>query len=506
MTMDCQDKRIKEWAMVCQHVQSLVNPTGSTEQGECQPQRGWDGGDRFTQQWLIRSHSRGLYRESMRESGSLIQTFEDDVPTQTFGEKMNADQVNFMNKLLTKRLYPMVLFLFLLAYAQPASAFYMWQDQQSMVELRGFVRGLGVTLSNPDNQLLYNRKNIFGVTSSVRVMLDASHDFISFEAHAEQAYVPLKLQTGGAHFAVPVGVERSDLLDWSFDSKQSHLILDRLNLQFSTDRMDIKVGRQPVNLAVTGYFTPNDFFAPFAAQTFFRSYKPGVDAIRTDIQLAELSQLTLIAVMGYRSSLLSDSGWSNRPDHTRNAYLARSSTVMADFELALLAGSVKKDMVLGGDFQGELFDWLGVRGEGHIRWPNARLLARTTEFAVALEHRWENSLTMRLEQFYHGSGATSETAYTLTASNRGFYMARHYSAAGASYEVTPLLTADVTTIYNWVDQSALVALYASYSLSNESELAISGTLSTGKKPQAAVIQSEFGLYADSISAEYRAYF
>lgn len=405
-----------------------------------------------------------------------------------------------------KALTKLLLLLLLLLFAQPAYAFYAWQDEQSAMELRGLIRGTGVALTNPDNNLFYDQKNISAMAVSGRLMLDVSHDLLSLEFHAEQNYVPLKLQTAGARFTSLTGVERSDLLDWSFDNKQSHLIFDRLNIQLSTERLNMKVGRQPVNLAATSYFTPNDFFAPFAAQTFFRNYKPGVDAVRADIQLSGLSQLSLLAVLGYNSSMVSDNGWSNAPDSARHSYLARVSTVFDDIEFALLGGSVKKDIVFGGDFQGELFEWLGVRGEGHMLWPDSAQLSSTAEFALGLEHRWENSLTIRLEQFYHGSGATSATDYNLAAPNRGLYLARHYSATGANYEFTPLLTGDATTIYNWIDHSALIALYALYSLTDESELALSGTQSIGHKPQAAVIQSEFGLYADSITIEYRAYF
>ena len=403
--------------------------------------------------------------------------------------------------------YPLLLQLLLpLLFSQPACAFYTWQDDSSGVELRGLVRGSGVMLNNPDNPLFYQDKNVSEVAASGRVMLDISHDLFSVELHAEQDYVPLGLQTGGARFASLQGVERSDFLDWSFDSKQSHLILDRLNVQLSTDRINLKAGRQPLNLAATFYFTPNDFFAPFAAQAFFRAYKPGVDAIRADIQLAELSQISLLSVLAYKSDSLGDNGWSNRPDYGRQSYVARASSVFADFEFALLAGSVKKDLVLGGDLQGELFEWLGVRGEGHISWPDSPLQAMRVEAALGLEHRWENSLTIRVEQFYHGAGANAVTDYALATAETGFYLARHYTAAGANYEFTPLFTGDVTTIYNWVDHSALIALYALYSLTDESELAFSATVTSGKKPQVATIQSEFGLYGDSLSVEYRAYF
>ena len=161
---------------------------------------------------------------------------------------------------------------------------------------------------------------------------------------------------------------------------------------------------------------------------------------------------------------------------------------------------------MGVDFQGELFDWLGVRGEGHINFPDLAGQRRFVEFALGLEHRWESSFTLRIEQFYHGSGASDSGSYNLLNTTQSFYLARHYTAGGISYELTPLLNGDVTAIYNWVDNSALVALYLLYSLSDESELAIGSTFAAGRRPFGATLRSEFGLYPASASIEFRSYF
>jgi hypothetical protein len=131
---------------------------------------------------------------------------------------------------------------------------------------------------------------------------------------------------------------------------------------------------------------------------------------------------------------------------------------------------------------------------------------RYVEFALGLEHRWENSFTLRIEQFYHGSGASDSGSYNLPGTMQGLYLARHYTASGLSYEFTPLLNGDVTAIYNWVDNSALIALYLLYSLSDESELAMGSTVTAGRKPFGANLRSEFGLYPASASIEFRAYF
>ena len=397
--------------------------------------------------------------------------------------------------------------LMLFLCVQPAYAFISWSDEKSSLEIRGLLRGSGLLLKNPNAPVFYNKRSVSGLAGSGRLMIDAGiSDAVSIEMHAVQNYVPLTLQHGGSNLLTLQGVERSDLLDWSFDRRAAHLLIDRMNLQYSSSRVNIKAGRQPVNLATTFYFTPNDFFAPFAAQTFFRSYKPGVDALRADVQLADISQLSLISVLGYQIDSGGDNGWSNRVDAARNSYLARLSALFGDFELAILAGSVKKDRVIGGDLQGELFEWLGIRAEGHVNFPDQAGLKQRVEFALGLEHRWESTFSLRAEQFYHGGGAASSAAYAVTLATQSTYLARNYSALGASYEFTPLLSGDLTVIHNWMDHSALVAAYLLYSLSDESELAISGAVARGVRPVGARINSEFGLYPNSLSAEIRSYF
>ncbi|MDX8393498.1 MAG: hypothetical protein R8K21_02790 [Mariprofundales bacterium] len=404
----------------------------------------------------------------------------------------------------------LLLFLLVFVGSQPSYAFAAWEGETGAIELSGLLRATTGTMKNPNNQFFYERRNISGFAGATRLMLNANlGEQYSFEIHVAQAYIPMLLQTAGSRLANINGVERSDSLIWSFDNKQYQLLIDRINMQYTLERITIKAGRQPVNLAATFYFTPNDFFAPFSAQTFFRSYKAGVDALRADIQFGELSQLTIIGVLGYQASTVSDNGWSNNIEHKRNAYITRISSVFGDFEVAALGGILHQDQIIGGDIQGELFEWLGIRSEGHLRFPDKPQQKNSLELSFALEHRWENTLSLRLEQFYHGSGLNSVTAYNTVATsntNTGAYLARNYSALGASYEFTPLLNGDATIIHNWIDNSSLLALYTTYSLSDESELAISGNIPMGNKPVGFNIRSEFGSAPYSLSMEARVYF
>jgi len=397
----------------------------------------------------------------------------------------------------------------LLACPGTTHAFYQWQDGDNNVEMRGVIRLFGIGYDAPEDQIFYEDGGGLGEVARL-IMESQLGSRLGFELNAVQSHIPSSIAVGVANLGAPLEVERSAALEWSFsDEDFARLAIDRLNARWSYQRLDLTLGRQPVNLATTFYFTPNDFFAPFAAQSFFRVYKLGVDAARAEIRLGELSQLSLISVLGYERDTDSDTGWSDSPDSGRTSNLARISTVRGDFEWALLGGGVRETDILGGSLQGELFDWLGVRAEGHHASPDDPDKDSYNELAVGLEHRWENSLELRLEQFYHGNGADAVEDYQVSPTlglTESIYLARRYTALGASYEFTPLLNGQMVAVYNWTDHSYLVSFNALYSLSDESELAVTVGIPGGDEPEGKAIGSEFGLYPYSLNIELRAYF
>jgi hypothetical protein len=404
-------------------------------------------------------------------------------------------------------------FLFILPLIFPAAAqaFFQWSRDGTFVEMRGLIRGFGIASRNPEDEFFYQRKNDARLGGIGRLVLQAqSGEKWGFEFNTYQTYLPSSFAAGQGNLDAPLDVERSAFLEQSFSNHDFvRLAVDRLSLRWSVGRLDLTVGRQPVNLATTFFFTPNDFFAPFAAQTFYRVYKSGVDAARAEVRLANLSQLTLVSVLGYRTDPDSDTGWSNRPEGKRTSYVGRISTVVNDFEWALLGGTVRETSVIGGSIQGELFQWLGIRAEGHYADPEDPGLENYSRISVGVEHRWENSLNIRLEEYYNGAGQNSVGRYGLSSiasRSEVTYLAKKYAALGVGFEFTPLLNGEMVAVTNWIDHSWLLSLNALYSLSDEAELSISLGLPFGRKPDGPEIRSEFGLAPYSIIVEVRSYF
>lgn len=385
------------------------------------------------------------------------------------------------------------------ASAFPAAAFYEYADDSNNFEARGLVRLDGGISQNPDNPALYSVRGDAQLDMEGRLMAAGragTHLAFDFNGYLFGSYA-------GSNRHKTAEVERSGSFEWILrDEKRdaARFAIDQLFITLSADRLDLRVGRQPIGLATCLYFTPNDFFAPFAAQTFYRVYKPGVDAARLDFRAGALSQISLIHALGYAADPAGANGYAGSPDSGGAVDIGRVSVTFAHFEWSMLGGKIKDGSVIGGALQGELFSWLGVRAEGHRR-ENAT--GSWLEIAAGAERRFANSLTIRYEHFHNGAGAASSAAYRLGSTP---YPGREYGALGFSYEFTPLLTGQMLALANWRDGSQALSLYGVLSVSDESELALGVSVPRGEPATATGMQSEYGTYPTSAYADFRIYF
>jgi hypothetical protein len=369
--------------------------------------------------------------------------------------------------------------------AAPAShAFY----QGDHAELQGFSRMGHAQLWFADDTL--TDRSISVSRGSLRLLADVFADhWPSLQFHGV-------LEAQGATFPIPIGSPARRLRASLVDQRLSQVTfdVDRLALRYNAGLIDIQVGRQPVNLATTFFFTPNDFFNPFAAQAFFRIYKPGVDALRLDLELGELSRLTVISALGDEDPVISP---SSLPSELRNASaLAQISTVVSDVELSLVGGRRGRAFVVGGALAAEVLGF-GVRSEGHVAFFDDA--GACAEVALGVERRFENTLNLQLEAFYHGAGADQPTDVSCAPVGApNLYRGRYHLAAGAGYEINPLLQGQILVLVDASDGSAQGALYFVYSLHDEVEAALVTSI--------PIRQGELGATPFVTDVELRAYF
>lgn len=301
------------------------------------------------------------------------------------------------------------------------------------------------------------------------------------------------------------------------EDKQQEVVIDHWYGRYTFENTDFIFGRQPINLASTFYFTPNDFFAPFSAQTFFRDFKAGVDALRIEHALGNLNQFSLFYVLGYQLHDPDTLEYEDNPEGRRASKLAQFSTVFADFEWRILAGRIFGNPVYGLALQGQLGDFLGLRAEGHHRRGE---LQHSSQWALGLEHQFTADLGARIEFFYNSKAVSEKENYyeflsqSINIDNQSNYWAAKYLAAGFNYQISPLWMISNVVLMNLIDNSYLVVFDFNYSLSNESTLNFGMSIPEGDRPELSpgffsplqAIQSEFGSYPKMLTLELRWYF
>lgn len=339
---------------------------------------------------------------------------------------------------------------------------------------------------------------------------------LSFEAHV------YALASGQAVSPFLAGIATADGFGFTEDGRWgalSHrpydrsgtfaeLAVDRANVRLNVSRLELTLGRQPINLATTSFFTPNDFWQPFTAQTFFRVYKPGVDSARAEIELGSFTRLSLIGVLGFDHGR--EPAYDDPITIAQSSALGRFQTVVGDLELAVLGGKAPQRWVVGGSVQGELFASIGLRAEGHYAIPyddgDGAL-----ELAVGIERRFESSLFLQGEYFFHGAGAADPDGYAGRLTDPVFlagprYLGRHYAAVAAGYELDPLTNGSLLFLVNASDGSFLSAVYLVRSLDDESEVSLVASVPIGKAPSLTAIESENGAAPITVGVEFRSYF
>jgi hypothetical protein len=395
----------------------------------------------------------------------------------------------------------------------PATGFYQAGNGESGLHLSGSVSaGLG-RAHYPEAPFLHDEKGDTAWNGDLRLLADGFRgEDLRAGINILQYYHSTSPFSRAGDGSGRQDVERSGLFFLSAHdtgNTRAGLVLDACRLAYGSGYNEVVVGRQPVSMSVTFYFTPNDFFASFAPQNFYRVYKPGVDAVRFERRLANLSQLTVVGVLGYDRDPASDSGWSRSPDWDRTSVLGRYVLDTGGFQWGALGGVVRNSPIAGASLQGELFRWLGIRAEGHYLDSRQDDRASGLMVSVGLERQFAGNLTVRLEQMYNGGGYSSvEKAHAdlLAGTIQSDYLGRNYTAFDIGYEFTPLLRAEILHLRNWTDGSRSYSLYGVYSLSDESELALTVSIPAGDEPDRQSVFSEFGLQPVWCALVYRHYF
>jgi len=188
-------------------------------------------------------------------------------------------------------------------YPKTLQAFYEYKGEDSNFRGRLAVDLMSGFIHYPEPEIIYPKDTEGFNSATSRLLLDstiAENTRLDFNGYIyassnEQAYFSNISNQKNSPYRYPQAY-------WEISQTEGSLIcgdIDQLSVKYHTAKSNLEVGRQPVSLANNFIFTPNDVFYPFSATAVDREFRPGVDAVRFDYDVTDLSTLSAIGVAGY---------------------------------------------------------------------------------------------------------------------------------------------------------------------------------------------------------------
>ncbi len=228
-------------------------------------------------------------------------------------------------------------------------------------------------------------------------------------------------------------------LNWNVFSEQSFLLnsqIDRANISYEKENLNITLGRQRINWGRSFVWNPNDIFNSYSIFDFDYLEKPGSDALRIQYYTGATSSAELVV----------------KADSSKNI----SSAILYKFpiknyDVQIMGGIInEQDYVIGTGWEGEIKS-VSFKGEATYLHPKNNFNDTTGLFvaSASISYGFSNSAFLQFEFLYNQQSKISDfTSYlnqTLTIKNLSF---TEYNLFGSiTYPITSLLNATLSAMY-----------------------------------------------------------
>ena len=319
--------------------------------------------------------------------------------------------------------------------------------KQKLIEFSGYIKDLqtvsfgGAGDSLTSSNLIHNRLNFkFNISSRITGRLEIRNRIFYGEQIAEiPGFGEIINQYPGYFDLSKLWVDDSNFVVQS--------VIDRMLLQYSTNKWDIKVGRQRINWALNNVWNPNDIFNAYNFLDFDYEERPGNDAIRIQHYLKDNSTIEFAYRPGKQS------------DETIVAGLCKFNR--SRYDIQFLGGLFNTDFVVGGGWAGSIKD-AGFKGELSYFHPKKKF---TDSFgivtaSVMLDYTFKDSWYTMFSFLFNSDPSSSFNTdfkfvnFNITAKN--LFPFRYSFYTGVTKQFTPVTSMNVAVIYSPTGNTLIV--------------------------------------------------
>lgn len=365
---------------------------------------------------------------------------------------------------------------FLPALALAASTAFAQPEEPPKFSVDGYVKDLqtlfvfngipfpGVTQIYDQNQI-HNRINVkWQIAPSLLFKVDFRNRI--FWGDLSTKDMIKGLDQANDYFDLSVGESNNKGLAY-------HAMVDRLYLELTKGKWEVRLGRQRVNWGISTVWNPNDVFNAFSFTDFDYEERPGSDALRVRYYPGYASSVEIAAKMA---------------DSLEAAVIAGMGQFNAGgYDFQVLGGLVQNELALGAGWAGNI-KGAGFKGEMTFFQPLEE--GETSSFAATfgLDYLTGKSLYLSTGFLFNSNGQTNagiSNLFTFQLSAKNLYPYKYSVFLQGGYPITPLLSGGLALIYSPSKAHALFANPTiSYSISQNWDLDLIGQValeSDGKK-------------------------
>lgn len=261
-----------------------------------------------------------------------------------------------------------------------------------------------------------------------------------------------------------IGIRQAVDLNWEIANedkfKMNHYI-DRLYWKQFFDFGEMVIGRQRISWGVGRVWQLTDLFNPINPANFSKFEKDGADAISAKIYTGNFSDIE--AVVNFRET------------NDKYNYGWRYRTNYAEYDFSVIGGFFDKRYIVGAELAGNLFD-AGVRGELIFSADENDFNNNYTKYLVGIDYQFTDKLYALIEYKHNGQGTDCKLCYEMDKlfSGKILNVGLDYGATQVTYQIHPLVSANIMNIINLRDKSGFSSVGISYEAFQNLMLNLSG--------------------------------
>ena len=340
--------------------------------------------------------------------------------------------------------------------------------------------------------------NMFGFKQNMildltRVRLRPTlHLWSNARINAEYEISGLYFNSTGNFLIIPSKKTNRQLFDLTWnpvDEKNYSIVhfIDRLSFRQGFKNGSIEVGRQRIAWGTGRIWNPTDLFNPINPAAYYKLEKDGADVASLKYAFGNFTDLNVV--------------FNPQEKFNQSNYGFRFRTNFDEYDVSVMGGYFDQRVVAGMDFAGNIGQ-AGLRGEGIISMDKNNLSNNFIKFILGADQQFTQKLYGMVEYHYNGEGKKDKFKYEFARLIKGdiINLSQNYVYTMLSYQMTPLLTANLSNNINLNDGSGFIGITGNYSLSENFYLDFGLQVTYGSD------NSEYWYYPNSIYIQGEYYF